>query len=315
MVYGWRIGMQIVLIVNEHAGHGRAKKQCEKIIKTLTIPFTVEYTAYSGHATKIAQKYAKKTYEILFIAIGGDGTIHEVIEGAHGHPHLIVGMMKGGSGNDFSRAYPIFKNATEIEQFIKTKKTASMDLGVLRKGSGKWVFMNNGGFGFDAVVTNRVNHSKLKKILNRFSLGKLAYAWIVFEELIRFKTFDVKIETESATVTYPSCYFVVVSNQPYFGGGMKISPQSKANDHLFELTVVHSIAKWKLLLIFGTVFFGKHTHFKAVQQLQATSFSVTVYAEVIGHVDGEFIDESVYGETIHYEILPHEWQLAMNPLD
>lgn len=312
MVYRWGIAMEVVIIVNEQAGHGRAKKQCEKIMKELTVPVTLERTAYTGHAAEIVEKYVVDKRKILFIAIGGDGTMHEVVEGTHAHSHAIVGMVKGGSGNDFSRAYSTFKNAQQIEQFLLRHEVVPMDLGKLIKGTKQSLFINNGGFGFDALVTYRTNQSKLKKLLNRFSLGKVAYAWIVFQELIRFTPFDLTINNEK---TYASCYFVVVSNQPYFGGGMKISPQSKADDHLLELTIVYNIAKWKLLLIFGTVFFGKHTRFKAVQQMQATSFDVTIHGEVYGHVDGEFIDKTVYGETIHYEIMPHEWQLAVNTLD
>lgn len=240
--------MEVVIIVNEQAGHGRAKKQCEKIIKELTIPFMLERTAYIGHATEIVKTYIVDKRKILFIAIGGDGTMHEVVEGAHAHPHAIVGMVKGGSGNDFSRAYPTFKNAWQIEQFLLRHEVVQMDLGKLIKGTKQSLFINNGGFGFDALVTYRTN-------------------------------------------------------------------QSKADDHLLELTIVHNIAKWKLLLIFGTVFFGKHTQFKAVQQMQATSFDVTIHGEVYGHVDGEFIDKTVYGETIYYKIMPHEWQLAVNTLD
>lgn len=307
--------MQLVILINDIAGHGKAKKVFSKLQKELTIPYTVEHTAYEGHASEIARRYGELAKQTCLLTIGGDGTIHEVISGAANYEHLIVAVMNGGSGNDFGRAYPTFSNAKQIESFIACPTSNLKDLGTVRTQDEKIVFMNNCGFGIDAMVTRQVNLSKAKKYFNKLALGKLVYAWILFRELYKFKTFRIEISIDGQTYTYDNSYFVVVSNQPYFGGGMKISPKSDVEDGILELTVVNNIAKWRLLLVFISVFFGKHTKLKAVNQYQSSSFDVKLSREVIGHADGEYIGESVPNRIIHYEVQEKSWRLAVNKLD
>ena len=69
---------------------------------------------------------------------------------------------------------------------------------------------------------------------------------------------------------------------------MKISPTSNPSDGLLELTVVHDLSRLKLLVVFATVFFGKHTNFKEVHQMQAPSFKISTDTSVYRHTDGEF---------------------------
>lgn len=308
--------MRLVIIVNDIAGHGRAKRLFLKVQDKLTIPYIVERTEFEGHATDIVSKYGEEKLPTLLLTIGGDGTIHEVITGASPYDHLTVGVMNGGSGNDFGRAYAVFLNAQEIEQFIvENRASKPKDLGIVFKGNQQAVFMNNCGFGIDAMVTRQVNLSTAKKYLNRVGLGKLAYVWILIRELARFKTFRIEITVDGQTKVYDNSYFVVVSNQPYFGGGMKISPNSNMEDGLLELTVVNNIAKWRLLLVFATVFFGKHTKLKAVNQYQSTNFEIKLNRDVIGHADGEYIGESTSNERILYKVKTNGWRLAGNKLD
>ncbi|MBQ0141104.1 MAG: YegS/Rv2252/BmrU family lipid kinase [Kurthia sp.] len=307
--------MQLVLIINDIAGHGKAKKLFSKLKKDLTVPYKVEHTKYVGHASEIADQYGQGGSHTCLLTIGGDGTIHEVISGAASYDNLLVAVMNGGSGNDFGRAYPTFNNAQQIEQFIAQPSSQLKDLGTVYKQDEKIVFMNNCGFGIDAMVTRQVNLSTAKKYFNKIALGKLVYVWILFRELYKFKTFRIEISMNGQTYTYDNSYFVVVSNQPYFGGGMKVSPNSNTEDGMLELTVVNNIAKWRLLVVFASVFFGKHTKLKAVNQYQCAAFDVKLSRDVIGHADGEYIGESVANEVIHYEVQEKGWRLAVNKLD
>lgn len=303
--------MRLVIIVNDYAGHGRAKKKFAKLAETLQIPYILERTNATGHAVELARKYGEMNEATLLLSIGGDGTIHEVIKGAAPFENLIVGVMNGGSGNDFGRAFPTFTSAQQIEAFIENPTYAPYDLGVVNSTEINDVFMNNCGFGFDAIVTYEVNRSKMKAWLNKISLGKLAYVWILIRELFRFKPFDLTIENHGHL---KNCYFVVASNQPYFGGGMKISPNSISNDGLMELTVVHDIAKLKLLLIFLTVFFGKHTRFNAVKSFTSHQFDIRLHDSVIGHADGEYIGQAKENQTISYFVQENNWRLGYNNL-
>lgn len=91
---------------------------------------------------------------------------------------------------------------------------------------------------------------------------------------------------------------------------MKISPISQMDDGLLELTIVHNLARWKLLFVFVTVFFGKHTRFHEVVQLQGKKFGVTIHQSVVGHTDGEYLGEIDVQNTLHLTIEQAAWYLA-----
>ena len=91
---------------------------------------------------------------------------------------------------------------------------------------------------------------------------------------------------------------------------MNISPTSKTDDQLLELTIVHNLNKYKLLFIFGTVFFGKHTLFKEVIQLQASQFTIHMQENYSMHADGEKLQIATAKAPIIYTIADEQWQLA-----
>lgn len=309
--------MKLAFIVNARAGNGKGRKTWNELVQKLTVEYIVEFTAYSGHAEEIAHQLASKNEsesESLFIvAIGGDGTIHEVVNGIYGISNVIVGFVASGSGNDFARAFGAFKDAEEIEMVVKSHECSgsARDIGFVTFGEGsKYVFVNNAGFGFDAFVAMAANRSKLKDILNHLHLGKLSYAIVVIKTLFTFRLFDITVQQEQQCINYKKCWFVTASNQPYFGGGMKISPISQMDDGLLELTIVHNMARWKLLFVFVMVFFGKHTRFREVVQLQGKKFGVTIHQSVVGHADGEYLGVIDVQNTLHLTIEQAAWYLA-----
>lgn len=298
---------KVVFILNEHAGNGRSKKVWDTWKDKVTFPYTFFVTEYSGHATEITRQCAKENQEpLLIVAIGGDGTVHEIISGATGYEHVRVGVISAGSGNDFGRTFSVFQSIEQIEAYTYEK----YDLGKLANERSTYNFVNNAGFGFDAKVVYSSNNSKWKKWLNAFGLGKITYILYVVKELLVFQTFSFSLLTKEDTLKFDDVWFIVVCNQAYFGGGMKISPSSIPDDQLIEMTVVHKLARWKLLFIFGTVFFGKHTKYKEVKQLQAKDFTIRMHEKVYGHVDGEFSCVTEQEQCFSFSVQPKAWNLA-----
>ncbi|MFJ7971013.1 diacylglycerol/lipid kinase family protein [Psychrobacillus sp. NPDC096389] len=302
----------VVFIVNEHAGNGRGKKVWKKWKDAISFPYTFMITERIGHAIEIARNYATSSNEdLLIIAVGGDGTVHEIIAGITGYDHVRVGVISAGSGNDFGRTFSVFQTIEQLNCYVHSAYASEkMDLALLDTGQHRYEVVNNAGFGFDAKVAYSVNHSKWKQRLNAFGLGKLAYILYLIKELFTFQRFSFTLHKDEEVVTYDDVWFFVVCNQPYFGGGMKISPSSKPDDELIEMTVVYNLARWKLLFIFGTVFFGKHTKFKEVIQFQAKRYSITFRDEVYGHVDGEFSCITAENRMYSFSVIPKAWNLA-----
>src|SRR5690606_40190840 len=135
----------------------------------------------------------------------------------------------------------------QLERFIETVKSTSHDCGVVNFNGSTKYFVNNFGVGFDALVADIANKSTLKRSLNKWKLGKLSYPFYVIHALFTYKPFKLTIFQEGKKKQYQNVWFVTASNQPYFGGGMKLSPESNTSDGQFELTVVSNLSKWKLL--------------------------------------------------------------------
>mgnify|MGYP003194522500 CR=1 FL=1 len=309
--------MKLHFIINEFAGNGKGKKVWEQFRKELNISYTFHLTQYKEHAKEIAQQLGETALsngeKLLIIVVGGDGTIHEVLNGVKGFRNVFVGNIAAGSGNDFSRGYFSFRNAKEIEQLILKKECTyeQMDSGLLKiNTTTQKSFINNAGIGFDAFVANLANQSKLKKRLNSIGLGKLSYVYFLVYGLFKFKIFDLTVCIDGVERSYKNVWFVTLSNQPYFGGGMKISPKSKPNDGILELTLVHNLPRIKLLLLFVTVFFGAHTRLKAVVQTSAKNVKISVKEQILCHTDGEIIKPLTKESTIEFDIQPKSWNLV-----
>lgn len=278
----------IVFVVNEYAGNGLGKKVWKKWQAAIDFPYTVFFTEREAHATEIAKNCAESMDDLLIVGVGGDGTIHEIIVGVVGFNNVRVGVISAGSGNDFGRTFSVFHSLEDLQEVAGSNWHKQMDIGSVQGSDESYQFVNNAGFGFDAKVVYLANYSAWKSRLNQFRLGKLAYILFLIKELFTFKSFSFTLHNKDEIIRFDDVWFFVVCNQPYFGGGMKISPMSIPNDQLLELTVVNKLSRWKLLFIFGTVFFGKHTKFKEITQFQASDFKVVLHDEVFGHVDGEF---------------------------
>ena len=306
--------MKLVFIVNEKSGNGNGAKVWHKIESSITAPYDVYKTTYEKQAVEYAQSIkslAEETQQpILLIGIGGDGTYHEILNGIVGAKNIILGAVCAGSGNDFKRTYYEFEHAAEIEAFIKAPTSTMHDLGEIQFENSNIRFVNNSGIGFDATVAIAANESKVKSTLNKFKLGKLSYVYYLIQCLFTFKPFDLTLAYNDVKTTYKKVWFVTASNQPFFGGGMNISPISKTDDQLLELTIVHNLNKYKLLFIFGTVFFGKHTRFKEVVQLQAAQFTIHMQENYSMHADGEKLHIDTAKAPILFTIADQPWQLA-----
>lgn len=299
--------------MNGYAGGGRGKAIWRQFEQQLTIPYALHWTDYQGHTTKIAKEIAQATIEketICLIVIGGDGTIHEALNGAGMYDHMVMGVLAAGSGNDFARGYATFNSIEQIENFLQTQEVSVHDYGVARFNEHTVLFVNNFGIGFDAHVGKLTNESQLKKHLNRLKLGKLSYTFFVIYALFTFKRFPLTVLHNGHEQTFKDVWFATVSNQPFFGGGMKLSPTSDSSDGLLEVTIVSELSRWKLLFVFLTVFLAKHTLFKEVHQFSSKAVTFIYEAPILGHADGENQPLPYGNNSIEIGIKEKAWKLA-----
>ena len=303
------------IIVNLKAKNGKAEGKWETFKAKLSIPFEEHITLYPGHARELAEEIAFEAQElaedVLIVAFGGDGTVHEVIDGIGESGYVQIGAVPAGSGNDFHRGFTLFKKPSNLEKYVYNPSgDAWMDLGRFYSETGQYMFVNGAGIGLDAYIAHQVNQSNLKKAFNSIYLGQLTYTYFLFRCLLKFRRFNLTLRTESDKMSFENVWLATVSNQPFFGGGMKISPTSKPDDGQIELTIVHRLSAVKLLLMFISVFFGTHTKLKEVTQLTGKSFSLSVDEVIHRHADGEYAGMTIPYQETRFEVKPARWKLA-----
>lgn len=301
--------MEIVFIINPTAGNGAALRKWRKFSETIDFPYEQFVTCSPGHAFQLVEQLKQRERKTLVIGFGGDGTMREIAAAAAGAELLFIASVPAGSGNDFARSFSCFSKAQEIGRFLACPRGLLTDIGQVGVKS-EQLFASSSGIGFDAAVAHAVNHSRMKRWLNKFGLGKLAYLIFVVTTLFAFKKFRLTVESDEALYHYEDVWLATVSNQPYFGGGMKISPNSSVHDGQLELTVVHRLPRLKLLAVFGTVFSGSHTKFSEVVQFSGKHFSLAVDRPVPRHVDGDDAGMADAQEPLEFCVSAKQWQQA-----
>jgi diacylglycerol kinase (ATP) len=290
--------MKLYFIVNPAAKNGRCKKvwkRLEKVLHEKHISYQVFFTSRQGDGTRIARQIIESTSETTaIIAVGGDGTVHEVANGVFPFKHGIVGYIPAGTGNDFSRGIHIpnhpRKALEHILLLVKNHCFSAYDIGQfagphVREG----LFVSNLGCGFDAQIARKANRSKLKSLFNRLSLGKFVYVLYLIKELIFYQPAKVVLQIDGEEHLFERTWLVTISNHPYYGGGMKIAPYAKTDDGLFQIIVVDNISRLKILLLFVTVFWGGHTKMKEVKVLTGKQIHLHTSSPLPLHADGENI--------------------------
>jgi diacylglycerol kinase (ATP) len=298
---------KISFIINPKAGNGSCMgtwKAIERKLIEMGFHYFAYFTEYPGHAKQISAQIAAKIHEEeMIIAVGGDGTLHEVMNGVMDNQDIILGFIPGGSGNDFSRGFHIPADPIEaLNAMIRLmKKEAPMiDTGKINLDDGnEHYFINNMGAGFDALISYEVNQSRLKGLLNKLRLGRLVYVFILLKKLFTYHCSTISIMIDGKKHIFENTWFVTVSNQPFYGGGMKIAPNAIPDDGLLDITIVHHLSRIKLLFVFISVFSGKHIYFKEVEMLKGRTISIDSTSSLFVHADGEYIGHTPLTIQIH----------------
>lgn len=112
--------------------------------------------------------------------------------------------------------------------------------------------------GIDAEITSDVNQSQWKRWFNLLKAGRLIDIYTFLKKLFTYQQRDMDVILDNQTYHYKKVWFIVVANQPYFGGGVKIAPDARFDDGKFNILIVHTISPIILLSVFITVYWGGH---------------------------------------------------------
>ena len=230
--------------------------------------------------------------------VGGDGTINEVLNGITDFDRVRLGVIPTGSGNDFARNLGILRNTREdlreitacIGQEQNGEKLQRIDLGkVSWEGCEKpRIFGISAGAGLDAIVCKKALHSKLKKILNRFHLGKLTYLMLTVQTLFSMRTFQANVTTDGETESYENMIFAAAMNLRAEGGGVPMAPESVPDDGKISLSSASGIPKWKTFFLLPLLAMGKQGRIRGFDVKNGSEIVMELDQPVVLHADGEY---------------------------
>jgi YegS/Rv2252/BmrU family lipid kinase len=293
-------------IVNSN--NAKAVKTFKRLKKELDkegILYRTFYTEHPGHAQEIAKKvtYMNKESIKALIAVGGDGTIHEVFNGMKDHPDIPLGFISGGSGNDIVRVLTKkIKSVKSQISYLKRSRLLKCDSGYLQligRSKQDQIFLSAVGIGLDGEVARYTNNAPYKKYLHKLKLGTLAYVVTLFKVLKRYQPSSVEVEVDGQVYTFERVWLVAIGNMPYYGGGMKICPEARYNDGVLDVCIVHEISLTKLLFLFVSVFWGGHVNVEGVTQFKGKMISVNTDQPLAIHADGEYKGTTPVSIAVH----------------
>jgi len=294
--------VRIAYIVNPVAGTGRAWAVWRRLVaKHPRLEQDALVTQEPNDAQRIVPKAVDKGYDAV-VAVGGDGTLHEVLNGALESRRVpAIGVIPAGTGNDFARSISLPRDPERAYQACLSGRVEPIDVGLVNGRP----YINVAGFGFDAAVADEVIR---RAASGRRGSGTIPYLLAVFNQLRRFRPRALSIETDGS-VRSGRILLGAVGNGSTYGGGMRICPRAKVDDGTLDFCVVGDLGPLQTALNLAKVFTGSHlSHPKCLYQ-QASKIAVDGDPSVQVHADGQLMGTL----PVTFEIRPRAIRFLVGP--
>lgn len=296
---------RIIFIVNG------SKKQNKKLIdifdvfskSTFFSKVEVVLTQYPGNAQELASDNASK-YDYM-IAVGGDGTLNEVINGVDLSSNLIIGLLPFGTGNDFSRGQNLKLDAHFLLNLIRNNCFKTIDLGLI-KGLDDLVsihrrFINIADIGLGGFVSQTIFKNNTK-----FISGKIKYAQAILKGMVQFSKPILKVEGDFKY--QGKILTLAICNSNYFGYGLCISPMADIQDKFLNITCIGNVSLWDYFRNIGNIKKGKTINHPEVNYSTIKNIDVFHIDKPCPiECDGEFIGYT----PVTIQILPHQLKFLL----
>lgn len=307
-----------ILIANPISGKGHAKDVAEQAYTALTesgIQGQLTFTSASGDAKHFAQEAVSDGIRSV-IACGGDGTLHEVVNGIATVPDVTLGVIPCGRGNDFAAAVGVpLKPEAAIETLL-SGSPIRVDLGCCYNSSRQSVINPNGvarnemeaestekGFnvqtpltepqgkiknhfvtiatcGYDAEVSRRAAKG------TPLFAGTASYAYAAVETLFYYEPPLVRLEGDFGVYEGPLLLAATgITNR--YGGGFQIVPNARIDDGLFDVCIIRPVSSLTVLRLMVTLFWGGHVSHPAVSMHQTRTLTIETDTPMLLYADGE----------------------------
>jgi diacylglycerol kinase (ATP) len=287
--------MRHLIVVNPRAGRGRSgwsEATIARAFQRRGLQFDLIRTEGRGHATSIVRD-AEPAYDAV-IAAGGDGTIHEVLQGLDLERHRF-GLVPGGTGNDLAWALSWPSSIEGAVERISEGQTRSIDLGLWRaSGPGETHggrFHTVLGLGFPATV-NAASHRI------RGLRGPAVYLAALLKSLPRFRSMPLTMTWDGGRFE-GSTAVAVIANSARTGGAFLLAPTARLDDGRLDLVVLTTTRLLSTLLLLPRSLRGTHVSSPNVRLATGTAFRIEAPRGIPAYVDGEFVAHDLREFEIH----------------
>lgn len=285
--------MKTFLVVNPRSANGGTGKHWAEIgakVKAALGEFGHAFTERPMDAARLARRALEQGYDCV-VAVGGDGTLNEVVNGffADGkalNPAAAIGLIPRGTGGDFRRTFGWEQDLASAVERLKGDGTRPFDVGLVEHTGHSGAreqryFANICSFGVGGQVDAEVNRSS--KALG----GKLSFMIGSVKALLKYYDRKVRLSFDGGSPEELAITSVAVANGRYFGGGMMVAPKAETSDGLFDVTVWSGYGLKDFAFKAGSIYDGTHVKWPGTRTLRCKRVQADSDEEVLLDIDGE----------------------------
>lgn len=293
----------VLLIFNPMADNGHTGQKASDLRAMIDSLGGADWqaTEYPAHASEVAAHATERGYQTV-VALGGDGTVHEVINGLMRLPpeqRPRLGVVPLGSGNDFAHAVGIQANPQDAMRRVFSGAPRAVDVALIRDGAGRSEYFNNSaGLGFDAAINIR------SRQITRLN-GVLMYLAATLQSIaLNFEAPHLKVEYDGGALDQP-VMMLTVGNGLREGGGFVTTPDAKVDDGLLDFLYITQVTQFRMLQLLPRVMNGTHVGQPDVHIKRTTRLVIDSDRALPIHIDGElFAPYEANVRHVEIEVLP-----------
>lgn len=279
--------MKHIFILNPLSGKGRARRtllpQIEKEARRAGIDWDVHQTRHAADAEETVRRISQTTREpVRFYAVGGDGTLHQVVNGAMGSPHAEVAFIPAGMGNDFAR---MFDPSAYFQDISRQIHGTPVTIDVIRYNDRYSINVLN--IGLDAAVAQKAEEYRSKTPLKNAQ----AYLAGIVSVLRTNPGYELQITVEDEASLQGNYTLTAIGNGAFCGGGFKALPRASLQDGLLDVIMVNKLKRRTLLPLLTHYRNGKHLEHPGIEAVlsyqQCTRLQITAEGGLQVCADGE----------------------------
>ncbi len=270
------------IIVNESKFNDKNRgilDTVKNVFKKAGKELKIHFTCFVGHAKEIAQSLTSDGAEKVVISMGGDGTLHEVVNGIVDFDKTTIGLIPFGTGNDFASTLNLPLDVEKSSQIVLDNNVQYVDFIELASGLRS---INAVGMGIDVDV--------LKRTYSTNKQGKMKYFFSLLDCLMKFKSYDINLILEDGTKEEHKGLIAACGNGKRIGGGIKVFPEAKVDDGLMDVIVVDYISKIQLLGALLKLMRGKINKIKQAKVMRCTHVEFQSPEDTTIEAEGELYE-------------------------